>query len=184
MMFTMPVDEQVSLGLVEKRHAGQLFALIDRNRDRHRQWLRWSTTVTDVDGVRERIAALLREYAETGCFCAFILEHGRAVGLIYHAHCDIPNSMVGIAYWIDADSEGRGLVTRAVEAVTRHSIERMGMRRVEIVCDEQNTRSQAIPQRLGFTREGVIRAAYTMPDGRAVNAVIYGMLDTDWKASQ
>jgi ribosomal-protein-serine acetyltransferase len=48
---------------------------------------------------------------------------------------------------------------------------------IEAVVD--NTRSRAIPERLGFTQEGILREAKRIR-GRFEDAALYSMLASDW----
>jgi ribosomal-protein-serine acetyltransferase len=48
-----------------------------------------------------------------------------------------------------------------------------------IKCAEDNLKSRAIPERLGFTKEGIIRDGELLNDGY-VNCVIYGILKSEW----
>jgi RimJ/RimL family protein N-acetyltransferase len=66
---------------------------------------------------------------------------------------------VEIGYWLHVDAGGRGDATRAAGALTDVALATAGVSRVYICCDEANTRSAAIPQRLHFTlAETVTRA--------------------------
>ena len=51
---------------------------------------------------------------------------------------------------------------------------------MEILCATGNTRSRAIPERLGFTQEGIIRQAERFND-HYNDLVVYGMLASEWK---
>jgi RimJ/RimL family protein N-acetyltransferase len=63
--------------------------------------------------------------------------------------------VVEIGYWLAADATGRGLMTRVTAALVDVAGRLAGVRRVEIKCDESNTRSAAIPRRLGFRLDRV-----------------------------
>ena len=184
MTFTLPVDDELSLRLVEPRHAEMLYAFLDRNREHLRPFLVWSPSVKDVNEVRENITIWLRMFADTGCFYALI-EHGnRPVGTICHIDPQPARGCVEIGFWIDTAHEGNGYITRAARALIDHTIETLGFRRVEIMCDEQNTRSRAVAERLGFTNEGTIRRFSERLDGQWNNKVVYSMLVDEWKARQ
>ena len=60
-----------------------------------------------------------------------------------------------IGYWLHVETGGRGLATTAARALTEAGLELEGIEQVIIVCDEANTRSAAIPQRLGYTLDRV-----------------------------
>src|SRR5262245_29064214 len=62
-----------------------------------------------------------------------------------------------VGYWIRADAEGQGYVTEAVAALTRVGLELDALERIEIRCDPANTRSAAVPRRLGYVHEATLR---------------------------
>jgi len=55
-----------------------------------------------------------------------------------------------IGYWLSPAYTGRGIMTRTVRLVTAEAF-RVGAERVEILHDELNAASGAVPARLGFT---------------------------------
>ncbi len=62
-----------------------------------------------------------------------------------------------IGYWLHTAHTGRGYMTEAVATMTRFAFDTLGARRVEIRMDARNTRSAAVPQRLGFVHEGTLK---------------------------
>jgi ribosomal-protein-serine acetyltransferase len=86
-----------------------------------------------------------------------------------------------IGYWIRSRYEGRGLVTRACEALIDHAFDTIGLHRVVIRAGVENTRSRAIPERLGFTFEGIAREE-GRGVGRFYDLAVYGLLDREWRA--
>jgi RimJ/RimL family protein N-acetyltransferase len=62
-----------------------------------------------------------------------------------------------IGYWIDTRHSGKGYITEAAEAITSFAFNELKAKRVEIRCDTKNTRSRAIPEKLGFTLEGILK---------------------------
>ncbi len=63
-----------------------------------------------------------------------------------------------IGYWIDSRFSGKGYMTEAAEGICHYAVQELKARRLEIRCDTRNTKSSAIPERLGFTLEGVLRS--------------------------
>jgi RimJ/RimL family protein N-acetyltransferase len=62
-----------------------------------------------------------------------------------------------IGYWLHVDAGARGYATTAARALTEVGLQLDGVDRMIIVCDEANTRSAAVPQRLGYTLDHVDR---------------------------
>jgi ribosomal-protein-serine acetyltransferase len=73
-----------------------------------------------------------------------------------------------IGYWIDTRYSGHGYMTEAVKAITEFAVNELKARRVEIRCDTRNKKSSAIPERLGFTLEGIFRNDSLSLDSSAV----------------
>ena len=63
-----------------------------------------------------------------------------------------------LGYWVADRAAGRGLATRAVEAVAAFAFERLRLARVEAAYVPGNAASARILEKAGFAREGLARA--------------------------
>lgn len=87
---------------------------------------------------------------ETGFnYGIFDAADGSVLGAI-GIHDRIGLGGVEIGYWCHVAHTGKGVITRAARALTQIVLELDGIERVEIHCDEANTRSAAVPRRLGY----------------------------------
>jgi RimJ/RimL family protein N-acetyltransferase len=90
-----------------------------------------------------------------------------------------------IGYWVRASRIGKGLCTEATAALTRVGLEHCGAQRIEIRCDPENVASAAVPRKLGFREEGVLRNVFHGSDaqpGRR-DAVVFGLLHDELAAT-
>ena len=71
-------------------------------------------------------------------------------------------------------------MTRSCKALVNFVFDEIGLNRVEIRAAVHNWKSRAIPERLGFTQEGIIRDAEWLYD-HYVDHVVYGMLKREWR---
>jgi len=71
-------------------------------------------------------------------------------------------------------------MTTAVCALLDHAFDRWELGRVEIRAGVANRRSRAIPERLGFREEGVLRAAERIGT-RVIDHVVYVMTAREWQ---
>ncbi len=62
---------------------------------------------------------------------------------------------IEIGYWCVKSHQSRGYITEAANAIARFAFDVLCMKKVLIICDEQNFRSAAVAHRLGFTLEHV-----------------------------
>lgn len=62
-----------------------------------------------------------------------------------------------IGYWVRKKFTGQGYISEAVVGITQFAFEVLGARRIEIRADNRNIRSWRIPERLGFTLDGIFQ---------------------------
>ena len=74
---------------------------------------------------------------------------------------------------------GKGLMREALDAVLGHAFGPMGVRRLEAHVDPRNGPSRALAQRLGFTREGLLRERW-VDKGEPTDIEVYGLLRREW----
>lgn len=121
---------------------------INASLDHLRPFMAWATGPAAVDQQALRMA-IGREAFEVGGDAGYTIFDGAdVVGGIGLHHRGGPG-VLEIGYWVRVDGEGRGVVTRSVRALAALAFERA--ERVVIRCDVANTRSAAVPERLGFT---------------------------------
>ena len=179
-MFTKTIGDGLDLRLIEDRHVPELFECVRRNLARLRPWMPWATDDYSLDGCRAWQRAALERFARNDGFTAGVFERGRIVGTIgFHALVWKDRS-TSIGYWLDAAAQGRGVMTAACRAMVDHAFGELGLNRVEVRCGTGNARSRAIPQRLGFTEEGVCRQGERVGDAY-LNLVVYGLLADEWR---
>jgi RimJ/RimL family protein N-acetyltransferase len=73
-----------------------------------------------------------------------------------------------------------GVNTEAKRLLLGHAFEALGCGCVQIRTDSLNRRSQAAIERLGATKDGVLRGHQRMPDGRTRDSVVYSVLAHEW----
>lgn len=177
-MFTFRLDDRIYLRLPEESDADELCAVIDTNRAYLSRWMPWAIHQTP-EATLEFIHLSRRQFAENRGLTALVLEDDRIVGTLGLNEINAENRSAFIGYWIAEQSQGRGTITRAVAALIEHAFTRLNLNRIEIHAGVENKRSRAIPERLGFTQEGVLRQAERVGD-RFVDHVVYGLLASEW----
>jgi ribosomal-protein-serine acetyltransferase len=177
-MLTFALDERRWLRLFDEADAAELYAVIDANRAHLARWMPWAEGQTP-DGTRTFIGDSLRQLADNQGFQLAMIDDGAIVGALGYHRLDWENLGTSLGYWLAEGSQGRGTVTLAVTALVDHAFGQWKLNRVEIRAGVQNTRSRAIPERLGFTLEGVRRQAERVGD-RFVDHAVYAMLAADW----
>jgi RimJ/RimL family protein N-acetyltransferase len=84
-----------------------------------------------------------------------------------------------IGYWIRKDCEGQGLVSEAVNALTRYAFDQLQAKRVEIRCETENLRSRAVAERLGYELDGCLRQdRFKVNSQELTDTWVYSRLNT------
>jgi ribosomal-protein-serine acetyltransferase len=179
-VFQRQIQAGVFLKLLEERHAPAAFAAVERDRAYLRKWLPWVDQTTEVDYTANFIKISLEQFAHNDGLAAGIWCGGELIGTIGTHKIDWLNRRVEIGYWIAQRFQGRGIVTAACRALIDHAFAEWKLNRVEIHCASANEKSCAIPKRLGFQFEGVLRAAQFV-NGEYLDIHVYSMLWREWK---
>jgi len=82
---------------------------------------------------------------------------------------------LGRAHW------GQGFMQEALNALLGSAFATMGLRRLEAEVDTANVSSARLLQRLGFTKEGLLRQRW-VTKGKAKDVEMYGLLRNEWLA--
>jgi ribosomal-protein-serine acetyltransferase len=175
------IDEDTELRIYEERHSQEVAELVDRNREYLRQWLPWVDSSRTVEDSRAFVKSSLQQFANNEGFQTGIWYQGRLAGGIGYHPINWVSRKVEIGYWIGESFQGKGLVTKACRTLITYAFEELGLNKVEIRCATKNIRSCAIPKRLGFTQEGILRDAEWLYD-YFVDLVVYGMLAREWQS--
>lgn len=174
------LGDGISLRQIQYGDAQRLFDLYKRNLDRLRPWFRWAPTVRSVGDVRGAIAEWIERRDGEGKLTGVIEEDGVMLGLAYLTHHNKSDRKTELGYFLDAAQEGRGLVTRSCRVLIRYAFQTLEVNRIDITADVNNARSQAVAERLGFTRESVLRQWLRFEDGRYADMASYRLLREEW----
>jgi RimJ/RimL family protein N-acetyltransferase len=82
--------------------------------------------------------------------------------------------------WYGGAYQRTAVNTESKYLLLKHAFEDLGCLRVQIKTDQRNLRSQRAIERLGATREGILRDHIIMSDGYLRSSVIYSILKREW----
>jgi ribosomal-protein-serine acetyltransferase len=169
-----------ALRLPEESDAQELYDLIDANREHLLAWMPWAPAHRGADDVLPFIRLTRKQIADNdGLQTVIVGPSGRIVGMVGTHGVDWRNGMTSIGYWMAHEEQGRGTMTAAVRAYVDHAFGTWKLNRVTIQAAVDNARSRAIPERLGFRQEGILREAERVGE-RRLDGVVYAMLASDW----
>jgi ribosomal-protein-serine acetyltransferase len=180
-MLTSTLQGGAELRALEPWQASEFAEFVARNRAHLAPWLPWATRITDAAGARDFLRAYAdRAAADEGRIYGIWLDDVLVGGTLFRVF-DAAGGVCEIGVWLAPEAQGRGLINRAARLMIDWAISR-GIARVEWHTVPDNVRSKAAAQRLGMTREGVLRQAFEL-NGVRHDVEIWSLLATDHKAA-
>ncbi|HEY7630332.1 MAG TPA: GNAT family N-acetyltransferase [Thermoleophilaceae bacterium] len=88
----------------------------------------------------------------------------------------LPEPVVGeVGYWVGAHARGRGVATRAVRLICEWAFEQLHLVRIQLHTLPGNVGSERVAERVGFTREGLLRSFAEMK-GERVDITMFSLM--------
>lgn len=179
MTFPCTVDFDLELLPLEPLHAVDLFTLVERDREYLHQWQNWPDHLHTLEDMIVLIEnAQHKRAANTGLDLVMVVD-GQPAGKISLVFIDWITRHSEIGYWLGESFQGRGIVTRACRALLDYAFDEINLHLVDIRCAVGNIRSRAIPERLGFTFQGVLPYKTPLRD-QFIDEVLYSMDAVLW----
>jgi len=180
-MFRRQVSPEIEIRLFDSADAKAVYSVVERNRSNLRQWLPWVDITTSADAIRRFIETIaIPQYKESRSPNCGIWIRGEFAGSIGCHAINAAHNEVSIGYWLDAGHQGKGVISDCCAAMLDYLFDELNLHRATVECATGNFRSCAIPERLGFTREGVKREAQRI-DGRWLDLAVWSILDREWR---
>lgn len=143
----------------------------------------WSASpVADIEQIRERIR-LVRDWftAREGLQWAIALhDDDRCVGTATLFNISPPNRRAEFGCSLARMLWGQGIAREAVGMMLRFGFDHLGLERIEADIDPRNANSIRLVERMGFQREGVLRARWRV-GGQVQDSALYGLLREDFR---
>lgn len=173
------VDENISLEFLQVIHAESLYNVVNANRAYLKVWLPWVDHMQNVANFRQHIIETNKRAADKTDYAFAIIIDKNIVGRMGLHHINQQNKIGEIGYWLADGMQGRGIITRCCKALLTHGFTVLDLNRIEIKCGLRNSKSKAIPEKLGFKQEGILKQAEWL-NGKFIDLYLYAMLKEEW----
>lgn len=88
-----------------------------------------------------------------------------------------------IGYFVGEVCQGKGYVTEAVNRIIEFLFVELGANKLEIHTKSTNSKSIAVAERCGFTKEAQLRERGRTNEGQPVDLLIFGLLKSEFSSS-
>jgi [ribosomal protein S5]-alanine N-acetyltransferase len=123
-----------------------------------------------------------RRQAGTALELAVANEQDELIGITLLSECSQRDRRCVVGSWLGHEHWGTGVNRKAKALVAALAFGPLQMRRIGAYADVENARSQVALERVGFVREGVLRA-FHRHCGEPRDVVVYALLYDRWQAS-
>ena len=178
-MEVLKVDDNLELRRTSMRYKDELVSLVIDNLDHLHEWMAWATKPYDSKKTTEFIERVEKAYQEKKELPYVIFSDGNSAGTIGLFNIDSANRSAEVGYWLAENEQGKGIVTRCCKALINHCFDELNLNRIVIKCATENFKSQAIPEKLGFTKEGEMRQERWHRD-HFIGLIVYSILKEEW----
>lgn len=149
----LPIDRHINLRAVREDEAGALFERTDDSREYLAEYLPWVHKTTSPADSLDFIRSIQQERAEGSQYGFGIYYDDRLVGHISLMHLS-DGQKPEIGYWIDQNSSGRGITTKAAGRVTQFGFETLKLQEILVKAAVTNIASNKVAQKLGYELSG------------------------------
>jgi len=143
----------------------------------------WALTQGQICSLEDARAYIQKALENAGTLPFVIVERasGSIVGSTRLYDISSPNRSLEIgSTWLTPAVWRTQVNTECKYLLLKHCFETLGTIRVQLKTDSRNTRSQKAIERLGATREGILRNHMILPDGYIRDSVYYSIIENEW----
>lgn len=177
---TLPGGPQLDLLRPELPHSGALYQLIDRNRAELEPWMAWVKQIHTEKDVHRFLFDAIR-FNEGQQRCTFLVRaEGQIAGLVSLVRIEWEHHRAELGYWLGSSFQGRGLATKSCHCLLNYAFEELCLNRISLRSTQDNQRSIALANRLGFTAEGRLREALLKEEAYQ-HLQLFSILRREWK---
>ena len=178
--------DRVTLQRFTRRDSGTIDEAIRESLPDLNQWLPWARldyTASDTTAfIRESIQA----WKEDRAWDYSIRIHDeprRHVGNISFWTVSKLGKIAEIGYWVRSEETSKGICTEAVGLLLEEVFNSMGYHKIVLRIAVGNDASDRVAEKLGFTREGVLREELLIR-GNWVDHSLWSLLDREYRAAR
>lgn len=136
----------------------------------------WTTIQDSLDFINESNDSMQRQ--ESLILGVYLKSTGDLVGKCMLFSYDRGSKRAEIGFGLGRSCWGKGYINEAGEALIQYGFSSLGLRRIEAEIDPDNQSSANALEKLGFSREGLLRQRWEV-NGIVSDSAMYGRLISD-----
>ncbi len=153
------------------------------------EWAEYQVNIPPVPHTREDVETLVAMFSDPSNWEAlqiFAIElESKVIGEIYlnQRDEDRQNERAELGFSLSRQHWGKGLMTEAAHAVINWAFQTYSFNRMFATCDPRNSRSIRVMEKLGMSREGILRN-HLKWNGELRDVMYSSILRHEWLSSR
>lgn len=177
----LQINDHLTLHLARHELPEAIFHAVDSQRSYLRQWLPWVDGYQSVEDAKKYIRESMAHNSTGTRLITFVLAGEQLAGSVSVVNFNKDNKSCEIGYWLHHELQGQGIMTKACACLINHLFKAKDLNRIEMKIASGNVKSQAIPLRLNFQREGTLRQGLLLYD-KHHDLELFSLLRNEWKS--
>lgn len=171
------VSDKIRIEEIKLSMAHLIFEAIDRDREYLKQWLPFVDFTKQPSDTEAFISGVISKGNKKDHIYGIWYKEEFA-GLIGFKDTDWVNKKTELGYWLAEHMQGKGIISLCVEKLNKYAFHSLKLNRIQIKVAEENSKSEKIPIRSGYTYEGTERDG-ELHNNHYINLKVYSLLKTD-----
>jgi len=109
-----------------------------------------------------------------------IIHQETLIGAVEMMIKDFTNKVGEIGYIVNPDYWGKGIATQSAKLLITFGFQTLKVHRIYATCDPRNIGSSKVLEKIGMSKEGILRENMLMKDGVWRDSLLYSMLQQEW----
>lgn len=179
-------SERFLLRPFERRDVKPLIEAVHASLPELHEWLPWAHLGYNKDDAQAFVRDSQRAWKDARAFDFVIRrpsEPTRHLGNISVWHVSKAFHTGEIGYWVRTDETAHGVATEVSARMLQVAFDELSMHRVILRIAVGNRASERVAEKLGFTREGVLREEIKVR-GQWLDHAVWGLLEHEYRKSK
>lgn len=143
------VDEHLTLRQLREEEAEDLFKLTKKNHEYLKPWMPWLAEVKTVEDSAKFIRAIIEKRDKNVRYGYGMIYDGRVAGHMSIMHLS-DEQFPEIGYWLDHELNGKGITSKAVQALTDFGLNTLKLQKILIKAKPENVASNRVAEKCGY----------------------------------
>jgi len=166
--------------LISKEDAVLFFKLICNNTNRLNNYLPKTTKAnSSLEFTKIYIDQKIHQAEAKENFC-FVLEDiitKDLVGAIFLKSFDWSVPKCELAYFIDKNHEGKGVISKALKEIIDYCFSTLKLNKLFLRTAMDNEGSKKVAEKNGFVQEGILRKDFMTKESELIDVIYYGLVN-------